>query len=599
MMKNRSEVWTAAIIALCLIIMDTEQVRAQRGRDRQRPNYDRDQMGRPNPRPGWQPNGPRPELYPNYDQDDDDGLSLEQGLRIFETLPKLIEAIPKDRPDPRPNRWPPRQPDYIYVPQQPTYVPQPQQAVPQPKPKPEPQETPLANKIVELPVDVVANAAPLSLMRSANPGLLAGMQQQIEAKTDQEIEAIQNIIDSIGPSLGTAVGNLGPGKAGGYGPDEESRNRAKTEILEKAKSGDVDFVNMATAGDNSPEAQRVREHARVQKALNDVRNATVNRTLNDSHRQRLMSALDDGHFITPLNRKPLEEHLRQLDTNNALAEIVHGAIPGGTVQPVDTLLLIGGMNGAEVIYLGNGAALVGTGGVTSGVVVSNGTVADAFGMTAGTGDSLADYDGNPLPEGTYIINRGPTEVNFVVAGKRYSLDSERMRSFVPDENDTIEFYRQGDTDKKTYKMHHGTYEFQYGDGKWELYRQTYKVTLDNANKAMEFHYVVNNEPHKLAPGSKQEHTSSYPLVFRFDNGKGEVKQKRAVSGTYRVAVTEDGVLDIFAASEVSEPAPPQVLAQPPHAVNLFSSWDQKAPGHSTSPSARRAPVEGAAPKLFD
>ena len=246
------------------------------------------------------------------------------------------------------------------------------------------------------------------------------------------------------------------------------------------------------------------------------------------------------------------------------------------------------MGVSEIINLGNGSALVGTQGATNGVTIVDGTVAQAVGMTGGTGDPVAEFDNNPIPKGAYVINRGGTDVNFVVAGKRYNLATDRMQSLNPGPNDQIQFYREGESDLKTYKISEGTYEFKFEDNKWELNRKNFKVTIDNADNSTEFNYVVKNKSQLLAPGARQEHASTYPLIVRFDNGKGESSQKRLVNGAYRVALTDEGVIDLFKAPEVSEPIPVAELAKSAQVVDLFGNW-----GNEAKPRVKKTSPRGA------
>ena len=369
-------------------------------------------------------------------------------------------------------------------------------------------------------------------------------------------------------------------------------------ILERAKKGDLDGVLFATTGDNSPEAAALRDYARAKQAYNEVRDAVVDGTLTNAQRAKLNGAMVAGGFMNPGNQLQFQSQFSHLDKNNELAALVNSALPGGNVGPVSTIVLVGSMGTSDIVFLGNGTALVGTQGATGGVVIAPGTTAQALGMAAGNGDPVSEWDGNPIPGGAYIVNRSPTEVNFVVAGKRYNLGPDRMKAFALGQNTRIEFYSQGDSELKSYKLEEGTFDFKYADGKWELRRQNYSVTLDNADNAEEFNYVVNNQRQTLAAGSQQTHTSKYPLVFRFDNGKGEVKQKRVISGSYRVAVTEAGMLDMFRASDVTAPLAVDELAAPTHAVAFDGDWD-KGDERRTTMAARRTDSKDDVPSLFD
>ncbi|MFV1966132.1 MAG: hypothetical protein ACC628_11960 [Pirellulaceae bacterium] len=72
---------------------------------------------------------------------------------------------------------------------------------------------------------------------------------------------------------------------------------------------------------------------------------------------------------------------------------------------------------------------------------------------------------------------------------------------------------------------------------WELYQQKYEVTIDNSRNKHDFHYIVNGEQTVAKSGTKQQHSSDYPIVVSFDRGDGgDPASKKLENGTYRVGL---------------------------------------------------------------
>jgi hypothetical protein len=579
--EHKSRFWAISLAMLIALLLAVPPVHAGGGKNLWG-GREGGHLGRP---PIPPPRPPRPPQHP------EDG---NLGLGIIRVIPQIIHSIPSNQGDPYADDYDDDDDgDYEY---DGTYqygnTYQYNQQVTTMPVTPQPQVTPLANKVVEKPVDVKPNRAPLSRMQAASYSLTQDLKDQLENKTEKHIAGIQDILDDRQPPVDTLANQLGAGKPGGYSAND------KKKILDQAKNGDYAAVKNATAGDSSAEAEGLRSYAKAQQALNDVHDAVLDGTLTQTQWANLQQAASNGGFVTQGNYDEFHDRCSKLIVISQMANIVNNAQPNGTVGPVSTIVLVGSMGNSQAIYLGNGTALVGTQGATSGLVIAQGTTAQALGMAAGSGDPVSDYDGNPIPGGTYVINRGPTDVYFVVDGNRYTVGPNLMRTFVPAAGSKIEFYRRGDSDLKSYKLEEGTYDFRYADGIWDLYRQNYSVTLSNADNAMDFQYVVNNQQQSLAPGSKQQHSSKYPLVFRFDNGRGQVEQKRLIQGEYRVAVTDDGTLDLFSAADVVAPLAVDELAASSQVVNLFGDSDTQ-PRRSTTTTHRRKDASDIAPKLFD
>ena len=235
--------------------------------------------------------------------------STNWGSEALKILPEVLKAWPKPQPQQGYG------PHTDYVPQytqpqyyEPQYVPQVQK--------------PLANKVVETPVAVKPNAAPLRMMLSAEQSLIDGLEEQINFQTEGVVHDIQDVMDSKEPPLSDSVNNLGAGKPGGYNDAE------KADLLKKAKEGDLDSVTKATEGDNSPDAKAVRDYAAAQQALTKIGESVVNGTLTDKERSDLFGALNRGGFVNPGNTNQLDTDFLQLDINAGLAALVNTAKPG-------------------------------------------------------------------------------------------------------------------------------------------------------------------------------------------------------------------------------------------------------------------------------
>lgn len=104
----------------------------------------------------------------------------------------------------------------------------------------------------------------------------------------------------------------------------------------------------------------------------------------------------------------------------------------------------------------------------------------------------------------------------------------------------------GNGAEKRYKLPPGSYEFILTDKGWDLKKKTYVVTIDNADYPHEFNYVADNKRYSLEQGDSKTHTSSYPIVVRFDRGDGNEATKELAGGEYVVGIDlHEGRLDLF------------------------------------------------------
>jgi hypothetical protein len=475
---------------------------------------------------------------------------------IFEAIGNLEPPEPQHlRPDP-----------YYVQPQYPNpyYVrPQPRPPVVTPPPPPKPVE-PQKNKVAPQPTKPQKNENPLNKIKKADGSLLKGLQAQVDSLAFNATAEIQEQINRRQPTVEVLVATISQSK-----PLNERQM-----ILDRARMGDVGFIVLATAGDNSTEAQQLRQYATAVESLKQVDAATRQGNLLDPTRRQLTDSLVSGGFISSTG--PLMAVFNRLDVANGVAGIVSGSHPNATVTHLNTLLYVGSMPARQVLFLGGAAALVGTGGESQGVILTSGSLGQAVGMNTEAGSPVPEDDNDPLLSGTIIKNTGPSEVNFVVGAKRASLAPDQAKVYKVSDGDMIEFYKSEKSEKTRYKLEDACYEFRQSSSAWGLYKVKYSVTIDNTDNSGDFRYVALNEQSLVKAGEKKTIESSHPIVLRFDNGNDSVRQKRISKGTFKVGMNSKGHLDLYTTEDVKPVAPTQEVIET-ESINLFGNWSNDGP----------------------
>jgi hypothetical protein len=523
----------------------------------------------PGPVHAWQTS----DYYDEYQnpQRPDPAIQIIDG--IFKTLQQL------DQPPPRPPRppYPQPYPNQYYVPPRPPV---------QPAPPPPKLVEPLKNKVAPQPTQPLKNASPLALVEKCDAKLIRDLQAQVDSVVLDATVGVQEQINLRKPPVESLVAAVGGGKT----LSEQQL------MLDRARMGDVGFLVLATAGDNSAEAEQLRQYAYAVQSLKEVEAAARQGTLNNPMRRQLVDALFTGGFIA--STAPVMPLFNMFDMANGVAGIVSNSQPNAPIGPLSTLLFVGNMPASQVLFLGGGAALVGTGGESEGVILTSGSLGQAVGMNSAAGSPVPDDDNDPLLAGTIIKNTGPSEVNFVVGSKRASLDPDQAKIYTVSEGDMIEFYKSEDAKKTRYKLEDACYEFRQSASEWGLFKVSYSITIDNSENAADFRFVAVNKQSLVKAGKKETIQSSHPIVVRFDNGNDEVKQKRLSKGTFKVGMNSKGHLDLYAEEDVQPPAPAQEVIQN-ESINLFGNWTQAGAIVST-PFQQTPPPQssGNSPQLF-
>lgn len=253
----------------------------------------------------------------------------------------------------------------------------------------------------------------------------------------------------------------------------------------------------------------------------------------------------------------LTRAIGQLIRNRTLVNILRGARPGVRRIPAGNgvvIVRVPGMNRGTVTPLGPGAVLMGSGPTRGGrsagpssITVGNVSRAAGLGMTSA--NPIKDAT-DQTSRGVVLLNMNDNPISFVVDDRQtLTLQPQHFQAFLEGKQGVVSFDR-GNGETARYTVTEGTYEFTATEKGWELYRKTYKATIDNSENPNDFQFVLGTQKQIVPAGQAKEFTSPYVLAIRFDDGQGQVREKRLMSGEFKVATSSsDGALDLFAAAE--------------------------------------------------
>lgn len=174
-----------------------------------------------------------------------------------------------------------------------------------------------------------------------------------------------------------------------------------------------------------------------------------------------------------------------------------------------------------------------------------------------------------------MTNAGKTSINYTVNNDQYSMKPDYQQTLPAGQDWSVRFDRGGQLGEQEYSLSEGTYAFTPTETGWDLFEDTFTVTIDNTHNPFVFNYVIENKQQTLAENQTQQHTNAYPLVIRFDDGKGNEKKKRLESGVYRVALAPDGAINLYAEGDVAPPVKiADVIPPDPTPKKFFSNPKQ-------------------------
>ena len=313
----------------------------------------------------------------------------------------------------------------------------------------------------------------------------------------------------------------------------------------------------------------------IQQLARELRD--LNRQLQDTNRQLRQLNEQLGRqaqllqqLITALNRESqainnLARQITQLINSQQLIALLLRAIPNTRQMPSGSSVQIVSVPGllppGTVAPMGPGSAMVGPpkrpgqpmprGPYAGPMSITTGSVLEALGMPRAVGSPIRDSSANVISD-IVMHNAADSTVGYVVDNQSYSLDPQFFQAF-RGKSGTVSFDR-GTGDNASYTVTPGTYEFTATQKGWELYRKSYKATIDNSLNPSDFQVMQGEQPVTIAAGESQTLESSYPVAVRFDNGNGKVKEKRLLDGNYLVAAgDQSGALDLYDSAQVVPP----------------------------------------------
>ncbi|MBX3414463.1 MAG: hypothetical protein KF708_17385 [Pirellulales bacterium] len=457
-----------------------------------------------------------------------DGYESEDiGSTIIKTLPGLLDGLSK-LPKPSNNNnnnnnnfdddyRPPRNRrnyDY-YEPSRPVQV---RPAAPPPPATPQPNKLP--PKVVE---------------PEKNQNIAEGRsltKKELEAAKDQIEEVMDEQFDQLEDKLASEAQLSDKLQKAGVTPAEADR------IAREITDGRLSNASEATlAGLTPPLDAGARDAADAWKELNDARDAARDGKLTATQLADLDAAFDRLGF-SKADSDAINNTIADLGTSSTIQQMLIAATPDNPTLPTgnDNLIaLLPTLPPGTIISLGGGMVLISGSTEEDGPTITTGCIAEMSGLPI-EGTPAPDSTSKVVTSGTLLLNNADVEVNYVVNGSSYTMKPGFSQPLAAGTTWVVEFDKGDSKGQARYTLSPGTYAFEASDKAWELYRQSYDVTIDNSASSIDFHYVLNEEPQKLAAGEKQQHKGDYPLMVRFDDGNGAVKQKKLTKGELQVGV---------------------------------------------------------------
>ena len=268
---------------------------------------------------------------------------------------------------------------------------------------------------------------------------------------------------------------------------------------------------------------------------------------------------DDGDL-----EKPLEDLKETVGIRDAIDSALDNQDDEQWPQGQTDIITVPDLDEGIVAVTEDGQIIQGTGGEGE-LGIHQGTVADVVGMPVPEEDPLADIEEDAAGANSGVVLRNPKKnriaVHYRVNGHEYTMEPGYTQQLSAGQVWVVEFDRGGDFGTAEYSLSEGTYAFEMTSKGWDLYQQSYEVTIDNSENKHDFHYLVNGEEAVVRAKRKQQHTSEYPPVIAFDRGDGgEPGRKKLDSGVYQVGMDiENRRIELFPSdpSQQRRPAGPK------------------------------------------
>lgn len=377
-----------------------------------------------------------------------------------------------------------------------------------------------------------------------------------EALTDKERADLKQAVDS--------------------GKPEDVKKLLEGKDIDPALKSSLESLAQTNQQINALAAQQAASAAQLQALSNQVNQ--LQQQINTLNQALARQAQINQQLINQVARQNaainrLIQQVNQLNRNRLLVDLLRLARPGQRRVPAGggtVIVRMPNMPAGTVTPIGPGAVLQGPrlGTAQSGRLpysgpsdISTGNVWQAAGIAVAKGEAVADSK-LPIDRGIVLINKADVDVSFVVETETFNMKPSFFQAFGDLQQATITFDK-GNGQNAQYSITAGTYEFTATDNGWELYRQTYKTTIDNSGNPSPFQFVLGSQTVSLASGEVKEFSSPYAHALRFDNGNGQTHEKRLFTGSFKVGTgAADGTLDLFTAAAIPATQEPSLAAQP-------------------------------------
>ena len=346
----------------------------------------------------------------------------------------------------------------------------------------------------------------------------------------------------------------------------------KNALLQAVKAGDPAKVNnlltadglntTQTGGKLFVDAQTVQD---AQNLAKDASNGTATQQQIDN-----LAAVMNVHY----GFTDTAGDISSLAANNKMAALLQTAKPGDTTVPSGNnvpMMLVSSLPSDAIYPLGNGAVMIGTGGQTEGTLVGEGNVAEVTGQPVTVDQPAPNSQADLVTSGTLLTNGADKQVNYQINGNAFSMDPGYQQTLPSGQTWVVAFDRGGSFGEARYTLGDGTYQFTSTDHGWDVQKQSFSATLDNSFNKTPFNYVYQNAQQTVAAGQTAQLTGDYPVIVRFDDGKGQTVQKQLASGSYSVAARPGAGVDLY---------PPDAVKPPfsgPRAFSVVNGKQQRLP----------------------
>lgn len=273
----------------------------------------------------------------------------------------------------------------------------------------------------------------------------------------------------------------------------------------------------------------------------------------------LINAVDQTKFPPPAGLDPQQLHGLFEDVvfkSKDNAEIQHDAFPpDGMIAgfPTGDVLMMPGLPQDEMMLLPGGDMLVGTGGAGEFGYAEQ-DARELLDINLGVGEPEPDSDANlakRVKSGTFLMNPSETgaAINYIVADNSYAMQPGFTQVLPEGQTWVVRFDRGAGKGEAKYTLSEGSYAFGESGGGWELFRQSFSVSIDNRDNGNPFYVNIDNTQEEVPAGGTREFNSEYPILVRFDRGNGgEPAQKRIVKkGSHLVLAVNpsDGMWELY------------------------------------------------------